>query len=76
MPQIHRIVRVSLQTEPCEWEVETDRGPTKFVLKSDDDVRRLDKRRAMVIDAHGIHYLIPDTDALDRHTRRILERYL
>ena len=75
-PQIRRILRVSLQTEPCEWEVETDRGPTKFVLKSDGDVRRFDKHRAMVIDAHGIHYLIPDTDALDRHTRRILERYL
>ncbi len=56
--------------------METDRGPTKFVLKSDSDVRRLDNNRAMVIDAHGIHYLIPDTDALDRHTRRILERYL
>lgn len=76
VPQITRILRVSLQTEPCQWEVETDRGPTKFVLKTDGDVRRLDNRRAMVIDAHGIHYLIPDTDALDRHSRRILERYL
>ncbi len=76
VPHITRINHVSLQTEPCQWEVETDRGPTKFVLKTDGDVRRLDKRRAMVIDAHGIHYLIPDTEALDRHTRRILERYL
>ena len=45
MPQIRRIVSISLQTEPCEWEVETDRGPTKFVLKSEDNVRRLDKQR-------------------------------
>ena len=42
LPQIRRIVRVSLETDPCEWEVETDRGPTKFVLKSEEDVRRLD----------------------------------
>ncbi len=44
--------------------------------KTDGDVRRLENRRAMVIDAHGIHYLIPDTEALDRQSRRILERYL
>jgi hypothetical protein len=30
----------------------------------------------MIVDAHGVHYLIPDTRALDRHSRRILERYL
>jgi hypothetical protein len=76
LPVIQRIFRVSLQTEPCEWEVETDHGRTKFLLKSGDDVRRLDNRRALVTDAHGIRYLIPDPQSLDRHSRRILERYL
>src|SRR3954454_12408753 len=76
LPQIRRIVRVSLQTEPCEWDVETDRGATQFVLKSEEDVRRLDELRAMVTDAHGIRYLIPNTNSLDRHSRWILERYL
>ena len=46
LPVIKRIYRVSLQTNPCEWEVETDRGPTKFLLKSEDDVRRLEDHRA------------------------------
>ncbi|HEY2881575.1 MAG TPA: DUF1854 domain-containing protein [Pirellulales bacterium] len=76
VPHIQRIVGVSAQTEPCEWEVETDRGHTKFVIKTEDDVRTLGNHRALVIDAHGIRYLIPDTTALDRHSRRILERYL
>jgi hypothetical protein len=76
LPQIRRIVGVSLQIDPCEWQVETDRGPTKFVLKSEDDVRRLDDLRATVTDAHGVRYLIPDTGSLDRRSRRILERYL
>jgi hypothetical protein len=76
VPHIRRILRVSMQTEPCEWEVETDRGRTTFVLKSEDDVRQLDGRRAMVIDAHGIRYLIPDTSQLDRLSRRTVERYL
>ena len=41
VPVIQRIVRVSGNSEPCEWQVETDRGPTRFVLKSEDDVRRI-----------------------------------
>jgi hypothetical protein len=76
VPQIQRIIRTSVQTEPCEWEVETDRGHTKFIVKTEDDVRTLGNHKALVIDAHGIRYLIPDTTALDRHSRRILERYL
>jgi Domain of unknown function (DUF1854) len=76
VPQIRRILHVSMPSEPCEWDVETDRGRTKFVLKSEDDVRQLDSRRAMIIDAHGIRYLIPDPSQLDRFSRRILERYL
>jgi hypothetical protein len=75
-PQIQRVLDISLEVDPCEWEVETDRGTTKFVLKSEEDVRRLDAKRALVIDAHGIRYMIPDVDALDRKSRRILERYL
>jgi hypothetical protein len=76
VPQIRRILHVSMPSEPCEWDVETDRGRTKFVLKSEDDVRQLDSHRAMIVDAHGIRYLIPDTSQLDRFSRRILERYL
>lgn len=76
MPVVHRIVKVSTQTEPSEWEVETDRGRTRFLLKDEEDVKRLGGDRAMVVDAHGIRYLIPDTRVLDAVSRRILESYL
>ena len=76
LPILQRIIRVTNPVEPTEWEVETDRGPTRFVLKTDEDVHRLEDHRAMVIDAHGMRYLIPDTRALDTTSRRILERYL
>ena len=76
MPVVQRIVRISANSEPCEWEVETDRGRTRFVLKIDEDVRRLDDRRAMVTDANGVSYLISDLNALDRVSQRYLERYL
>lgn len=76
VPVLRRILHVSANSEPCEWEVDTDRGRTRFLLKTDDDVRRLDERRAMIIDAHGVRYLIPDLTNLDSYSHRILERYL
>ncbi len=76
VPVLKRIVRVSRTTEPSEWEVETDRGRTRFPLQSDEDVRRLAGDRAIITDAHGIRYIIPDVRALDAASRRILEQYL
>jgi hypothetical protein len=76
VPVVRRIVAISAPVEPSEWEVDTDRGRTRFVVDSEDDVRRLSDHRALIVDAHGIRYLIPDTRALDGTSRRLLERYL
>ena len=76
VPHIRRIVKVSTDVEPPEWEVETDRGPTRFLLNSGDDIRRLSPMSALVIDVHGTRYLIEDTRKLDAVSRRLLERYL
>lgn len=76
VPLIQRIVSVSSPVEPSEWEVETDRGRTVFMLDSEDDVHELDERRALITDAHGIRYLIADIPRLDADSRRLLERYL
>lgn len=75
-PVIERIVRIQDQANPIEWHVETDRGLTRFSLDSEDDVRPLGPHRALVIDASGVRYLIPDTRKLDSGSRRMLERYL
>jgi hypothetical protein len=76
VPLIRRIIGVPAETEPTEWEVETDRGVTRFLLNSSEDVRRLGSHRALVVDAQGIRYLIEDSRTLDTASRRILERYL
>lgn len=76
LPVIRRIVKVSGRIEPCEWEVETDRGPRKFVLSAYEDVHRLASHRALVFDGEGIRYLIPDVRALDAASRSHLDRYL
>jgi hypothetical protein len=76
VPVIVRVFSVSAPVEPSEWEVETDHGLTRFLLNSEDDVHPLDEHRALVTDAHGIRYLIPDLRQLDATSRRLLERYL
>jgi hypothetical protein len=75
---IPHILRINSATgnNPSQWDVQTDRGPKTFLLKSDDDLRRLGSKRALLIDAYGIRYLIPDTRKLDGFSRRMLERYL
>lgn len=76
VPVIRRIESISSMAEPCEWFVETDRGPTSFVLNSDEHVRKLGQDRALILDSHGLRYLVPDAKQLDAHSRRLLSRYL
>jgi hypothetical protein len=76
VPVIKQVYGVSTDAEPSEWDVETDRGRTRFQLNSEDDIRRLGPYSALVIDAHGIRYLINDLREFDAVSRRTLERYL
>ena len=77
MPVIQRIAAVSGFSTPCTWIVDTDRGRAEFVLRGDEDIRRIGSAHALLIaDAHGIHYLVPDQRALDAHSKRVLDRFL
>jgi len=77
MPAIVRIVSVSSFSTPCTWSVETDRGPTEFVLRGDEDIRRIGKEHALLIaDVHGIQYFVPDQFALDTPSKKILDRFM
>jgi hypothetical protein len=75
-PVVTRIVSVSSETTPSEWNIQTDRGGTCFTLDNEEDVRRLDNNRVLITDSRGIRYQIPDTQSLDSASRRLLERYL
>ncbi|WP_144638906.1 DUF1854 domain-containing protein [Bordetella genomosp. 13] len=76
MPEIQRIVAVSTYATPSTWQVETDRGTTSFVLRGEEDIRRLAGHTLLISDSHGIHYLIRDAAGLDRHSRQLLDRFL
>ena len=68
-PEIRRIVRVSGYVTPCTWTVDTDRGETQFVLKSEEAIRRLSPQGLLIADSRGIHFLVRDMGALLLTTR-------
>lgn len=76
IPVIERIEDVSSFATPCTWTVHTDRGRTEFVLKVDEDIRRIGEASLLVADSHGIQFLVKDLFRLDRNSRRILDRFL
>ena len=76
MPEIEQIESVSSYATPCTWQVKTDRGETAFVLKGEEDMRRIGPSSILISDNHGIQFLIRDMYAIDRHSRKILDRFL
>ncbi|MBS1190078.1 MAG: mdlB [Rhodocyclaceae bacterium] len=76
VPEIRRIHSVSSFATPSTWAVETDRGDTRLVLKGEEDIRRLSQETLLIADANGIQFLIRDLQALDKTSRRFLDRFL
>ena len=75
-PMIQRINEVSTFSTPSTWTVETDRGETEFVLWGEEFIRRLGRSGLLIEDSHGIHFLVRDLNALDKTSRRLLDRFL
>jgi len=76
IPEIQNILQVSTFATPSVWEVQTDRGRTSFVLKGEDDIRRLDHTTLLIAGSHGIHFLIRNIQQLDKGSRKLLDRFL
>ncbi|MGE5469882.1 MAG: DUF1854 domain-containing protein [Bacteroidota bacterium] len=76
VPEIERIVDVSSFACPSTWQVATNRGNAALVLKGEEDIRRLSQTRLLIADSNGIQFLIRDTATLDRHSRKLLDRFL
>jgi hypothetical protein len=76
MPQIHPLHAVSTFSTPSTWTVDTDLGATRFVLKGEEDIRRIGRATLLIADSQGLQFMVRDLSALDRHSRRLLERFL
>lgn len=76
MPEIQRLNSVTSFATPSTWHVDTDRGNFEFVLKGEEDIRRIGAASLLIADNHGIHFLIRDMFNIDKTTRKILDRFL
>ncbi len=76
-PVLQRLVAVSTFSTPSQWTVETDHGQLQFFLKSEEDIRRIgNEGRLLITSSHGLQLQVPDRWALDRASRKLLERFL
>ncbi|MEO8598376.1 MAG: DUF1854 domain-containing protein [bacterium] len=76
LPHILQIVRVSAFATPSTWHVDTDRGQTSFVLKGEEDIRRVGPEGLIIADSHGVQYLVRDIEKLSQASRKLLDRFL
>lgn len=75
-PTLRRLISVNTFGTPSTWRIETDRGEVDFVLKSEEDIRRLEGGRLLITSTHGVQLDVPDRWALDKTSKRLLERFL
>jgi hypothetical protein len=76
VPVIRRILRVVGEATPADFDVETDRGATRFTLDSEDDIRNFGPHRLLITDSRKLRYQVPDMRVLDGHSRRLIEKFL
>ena len=76
MPEIQRVESVSSFSTPSTWTVQAHRGMTQFVLRGEEGIRRISAKTLIVADEYGVQFLIRDLPALDRHSRKLLDRFL
>lgn len=76
LPVIERLESVSSFATPSTWTVLTDRGVARFLLKGEEDIRRLTGTVLLINDADGVQYMIRDLAVMDKHSRKLLDRFL
>jgi hypothetical protein len=76
LPEIRHIGRVSTFAVPSTWQVETDRGAASFILKGEEDIRRIGHSTLIIADSHGVQFLIRDLQTLDKASRKLLDHFL
>ncbi len=79
MPVITRIDSVSSFNTPSTWQIDTEQGKTELVLKGEEHIRRINGmggHTLLISDSHGIQFLVRDINQLDKHSRRLLDRFL
>lgn len=75
IPLIHRIRTCRDRFDLLEWDVETDRGPTTFLMRhAHENIQSRPPHRLVFTDVEGNRYDIDDVTALDVESQRWLEQ--
>ena len=76
LPELIRVHDITDDFGIQRWEVETDRGPRVFEVRSREDLRWLHPGHLIVRDVDGNRYEIKRFDDLDTRSRLKIEDYL
>ncbi|MBV1776643.1 DUF1854 domain-containing protein [Burkholderiaceae bacterium DAT-1] len=76
MPELEHLYEVSTFATPSIWRIRTNRGDTTLVLNGEEDIHRVRGGTLIIVDHHGIQFLIRDLFSLDQHSKRLLDRFL
>ncbi|MBR4074056.1 MAG: DUF1854 domain-containing protein [Firmicutes bacterium] len=76
-PEIKRITAAKEKFGYCYWEADTSAGHVAFVLNNPfGNIRKLEDGRILIADMDGNCFLIPDPEALDRQSYKVIEIYI
>jgi len=72
IPVVTGVESIDDTMEVMEWHVQTDRGPLRLQIKSNDDIRPLDDGRVLIRDHAGGVFQVNDLNAMDETSQRFL----
>lgn len=77
-PAIRRVNEVKDELGFLYWTVETDKGAKEFVMRNNviRHAREVTPGHWLLIDVNQARYEIPDIEALDRRSQKLVQRYL
>ena len=71
---VKEVISIRAEYGTSYWEVETDRGNRDFVVQNvSENAQWPGARRLLLIDVDGNRFEIPDLDALDDRSRKLVE---
>lgn len=75
IPKVQRIIEAKKEFGTIYWDVETDRGPRKFVMRGlRDSVHEIEPGRYLINDVEGNRLEVPQLDNLDSRSLAIWDR--
>lgn len=78
VPEVKRVINIKEEFGFLYWTVETDRGAKEFVMRNRITryAREVGPGRWLLIDVNKTRYEIPDIEALDPHSQKLVRRSL